>query len=405
MAKRVIEFDYFHSFESEQFAFYRIPKVLFTDDYFKDLSSDAKVLYGLMLDRMSLSMKHRWIDDEDKVYIIFTLEQVTQYMNCKRDKGMKILAELDTKKGIGLIERVKQGFGKPDIIYVKSFIIKEKTSTVKGSGKTKSTGRKNRPIDVGETELTRSESPTYQGRKNRPNEVEKTDSSKSEYPTYQELENRPNEVGKTDLSKSEYPTYQGLENWLSEVGKTDLSKLEKPTYQGLENRLIEVEESDPNYTNNNYTDFYDINHINLSGDKLREKADGIDSMDEIHIYTDIVKMNIEYDFLIQSSSIGDQKYIDEIVEIMVETICIKRDNVLIAGAEYPYQLVKGKLLKVDSSHVQYMLECLHGNVTKIRNIRAYLLTCIYNAPSTINSYYRAEVNHDMHGFKSAEVYQ
>jgi len=62
-----------------------------------------------------------------------------------------------------------------------------------------------------------------------------------------------------------------------------------------------------------------------------------------------------------------------------------------------HQLVKGKLLKVDSSHIQYMLECLHDNTTKVRNIRAYLLTCIYNAPSIINSYYRAEVNHDMYG--------
>ena len=112
MAKHNVEFDYFHGYESEQFAFYRIPKVLFTDDYFKDLSSDAKVLYGLMLDRMSLSIKNNWIDEEDRVYIIFTLEQVMQYMNCGRDKGMKTLAELDTKKGIGLIERVKQGFGK-----------------------------------------------------------------------------------------------------------------------------------------------------------------------------------------------------------------------------------------------------------------------------------------------------
>ena len=112
MAKHNVEFDYFHGYESEQFAFYRIPKVLFTDDYFKDLSSDAKILYGLMLDRMSLSIKNNWIDEEDRVYIIFTLEQVMQYMNCGRDKGMKTLAELDTKKGIGLIERVKQGFGK-----------------------------------------------------------------------------------------------------------------------------------------------------------------------------------------------------------------------------------------------------------------------------------------------------
>lgn len=104
MSKQTISFDYFHGCESEQFTFYRIPKVLFTNDYFKGLSSDAKVLYGLMLDRMALSVKNHWIDDKDRVYIIFTLEQVMEYMNCGKDKGVKILAELDTEKGIGLIE-------------------------------------------------------------------------------------------------------------------------------------------------------------------------------------------------------------------------------------------------------------------------------------------------------------
>lgn len=107
MAKYNVEFEYFHDYESEQFTFYRIPKVLFTDDYFHDLSCDAKVLYGLMLDRMALSIKNKWIDQDNRVYIIFSLEQVMKYMNCGRDKGMKILAELDTKKGIGLIERVR----------------------------------------------------------------------------------------------------------------------------------------------------------------------------------------------------------------------------------------------------------------------------------------------------------
>lgn len=125
MSKSIVKFDYFRGCEAEQYAFYRIPKVLFTNDYFKGLSSDAKVLYGLMLDRMALSLKNRWVDDKDRVYIIFTLEQVMEYMNCGKDKGVKILAELDTEKGIGLIERVKRGLGKPAIIYVKSFLIQE----------------------------------------------------------------------------------------------------------------------------------------------------------------------------------------------------------------------------------------------------------------------------------------
>ena len=175
MAKYDVVFDYFHDYESEQFAFYRIPKALFTDDYFRNLSSDAKVLYGLMLDRMALSIKNRWIDENDRVYIIFTLEQVMQYMNCGRDKGMKTLAELDTKKGIGLIERVKQGFGKPDIIYVKSFVMKQRQA-VNVPAETEEPDEYSPQInEVEETDLSQSEKPTCRGRKNRPLEVEKTD--------------------------------------------------------------------------------------------------------------------------------------------------------------------------------------------------------------------------------------
>lgn len=98
-----IEFGYFHDYESEQFAFYRIPKVLFTDEYFRNLSSDAKVLYGLMLDRMALSIRHQWFDEEGKVYIIFTVEQVIQYMNCGRDEETKELCETLEKEMISLM--------------------------------------------------------------------------------------------------------------------------------------------------------------------------------------------------------------------------------------------------------------------------------------------------------------
>ena len=176
-----IEFGYFHDYESEQFAFYRIPKVLFTDEYFRNLSSDAKVLYGLMLDRMALSIRHQWFDEEGKVYIIFTVEQVIQYMNCGRDKAMKTLAELDTKKGIGLIERVKQGFGKPDIIYVKNFILRT-SKDVKNNDESEESIQQNREVE--EVDLSESEKSTYRGRKNRLQGVGKTDFKRSENTTY-----------------------------------------------------------------------------------------------------------------------------------------------------------------------------------------------------------------------------
>lgn len=352
MAKYNVEFEYFHDYESEQFAFYRIPKVLFTDDYFHDLSCDAKVLYGLMLDRMALSIKNKWIDQDNRVYIIFSLEQVMKYMNCGRDKGMKILAELDTKKGIGLIERVKQGFGKPDIIYVKSFVMKKKQEYFKPEIE----GSEPQFDETGTADLSWSEKPTYHGRKNRPNVVE----------------------------------------------KTDLPWSEKPTCRGRECRSTVVEKTDPNDTYYNNTDLIDnemnnINRINPSSEERKRQADRMDGIDIINAYTAIVKENIDYDMLVQECRLSDKEYIDEIVELITETISFKREKMFIGNVEYPYQFVKNKLLKVNSSHIQYVLECLHDNTTKIRNVRAYLLASIFNAPSTINHYYRAEVNHDMYG--------
>jgi hypothetical protein len=114
-------YGYYYGNEADQYTFYRLPKALFTNSRYKGLSDGAKILYGLMFDRMGLSMKNGWLDEQNRVYIYFTLEDVQEYMNCQRDKGMKLLAELDTAKGVGLIERVKQGLGKPTIIYVRKF--------------------------------------------------------------------------------------------------------------------------------------------------------------------------------------------------------------------------------------------------------------------------------------------
>ena len=121
-----MKFKYFYGAEADQFSFYRIPKALFTDSYFKDLSSDAKILYGLMLDRMSLSIKNQWFDEKNRAYIYFSIEDIMDLLNCGRNKAIKSMQELDDETGIGLIEKRRQGFGKVNIIYVKTFML-EKT--------------------------------------------------------------------------------------------------------------------------------------------------------------------------------------------------------------------------------------------------------------------------------------
>ena len=120
-----VKFDYFYGSEADAYSFYRIPKLLFTYDYFKDLSTDAKVLYGLMLDRMSLSVKNRWFDNDNRAYIFFSIEDTMELLNCGKNKAIKSMQELDSEQGIGLIEKRRQGMGKSNIIYVKSFTVPE----------------------------------------------------------------------------------------------------------------------------------------------------------------------------------------------------------------------------------------------------------------------------------------
>lgn len=114
-----MNFDYFNGTEAESYSFVRLPRRLMTGEEFKGLSSEAKLLYALMLDRMSLSMRSGWLDEEGRVYIYYTLEEIQADLNCGHDKAIKLLKELDTQNGIGLIERIKQGRGKPAIIYVR----------------------------------------------------------------------------------------------------------------------------------------------------------------------------------------------------------------------------------------------------------------------------------------------
>ena len=169
----VILSDYFYGDESEQFIFFKIPRQLITDPKFKHVSTDAKLLYGMLLDRMSLSAKNDWYDDSGRVYIYYTVDEICGDMTCGRDKAMKLLAELDSSKGIGLIERVKQGQGRPTKIYVKRFT----TRTVPP----KSALPPPEPFapisEVDFPDVQKSEIPTSRGRINRRADVGKADSN------------------------------------------------------------------------------------------------------------------------------------------------------------------------------------------------------------------------------------
>ena len=114
----------------------------------------------------------------------------------------------------------------------------------------------------------------------------------------------------------------------------------------------------------------------------------------VEIYREIIKENIEYDHLLQHSKI-DPEELDGILELLVETVCTARKTIRVAGDDYPAELVKAKLLKLNSGHIEFVMDCMRQNTTKIRNIKKYLLAVLFNAPSTMGSYYTALVAHDM----------
>ena len=119
------------------------------------------------------------------------------------------------------------------------------------------------------------------------------------------------------------------------------------------------------------------------------------SVEEMESYRDLVLENIEYDHLCREFTTYRED-LDEIVELIVETVCARRKTTRIAGADFPHEVVRSRFLKLDSSHIEFVMECLHNNTTEIRNMKQYLLTVLFNAPTTMNNHYTAQVNHDMH---------
>ena len=113
-------------------------------------------------------------------------------------------------------------------------------------------------------------------------------------------------------------------------------------------------------------------------------------------YRELILQNIDYEILCQNQQLY-QSDIDEIVELMVDTVCSKKPFIRVGGDEKPAEVVKSRLLKLDSEHIQFVLDCMRNNTTKIRNIRQYLLAALYNAPMTISNYYQSLVNHDLYG--------
>ena len=282
-------FDYFYEEQSESYSFYRIPKMLFTEEIFEALSTDAKVLYGLLLDRISLSRENGWMDDAGRVYVYYTIKSVKKSMRCANTKACGLLRELNE---FGLIERKKQGLGKPTIIYVKDF---------------------------------------------------------------------------TRFRKAELLDSEKQNSVILHTGT-------------LDNRKSETNKTEKNNTESNKT-----NPILSGADK---------DMDERASYRSYLNSQLDMEIMYERYPY-DRETLDAIMDLMLDVVCSKRRTIRIAGDDKPVNVVKSQFLKINSMHLEYVMDCMKKNPAKVRNIKQYLLAAIYNAPLTMQSYYQAWVNNDM----------
>ncbi len=282
-------FDYFYEEQSESYSFYRIPKMLFTEEIFEALSTDAKVLYGLLLDRISLSRENGWLDDAGRVYVYYTIKSVKKSMRCANTKACGLLRELDE---FGLIERKKQGLGKPTIIYVKDF---------------------------------------------------------------------------------------------TRFRKAELLGSDKQNSVILNTGTLDKRKSESNKTEKNKTESSKTNPILSGADK---------DMDERTSYRNYLNSQLDMEIMYERYPY-DRETLDAIMDLMLDVVCSKRKTIRIAGDDKPVSVVKSQFLKINSMHLEYVMDCMKKNPAKVRNIKQYLLAAIYNAPLTMQSYYQAWVNNDM----------
>ena len=172
-----------------------------------------------------------------------------------------------------------------------------------------------------------------------------------------------------------------------DILRTDLSKKERS--------ITDISSTDSIPILSPYSSPLSVDGEQAAAPPERKRKETADSENEAYrIYREIICDNIEYDILLQDKRI-DRDRLDEIVDIILETVCSSRKKIRIAGDDYPAELVKSKFMKLNSSHIEFVFDCLRENTTKIRNIRQYLRAVLFNAPSTIDSYYTALVAHDM----------
>lgn len=333
-----LQFDYYYGNEADQFTFVRIPKVLLKDKRFSKLSSDAKLLYGILLDRMQLSIRNQWIDEQNRVYIIYRISEIMEDFEYSNKKAGDMLKELNN---FGIIEKVRRGQGKPDLIYVKNFVQKQEILS---------------PVP----EI--------------PEEFEKNVDEESQA-----------ESG--DFQKCKIYTSRNVENGSSRSVKSTLQEVNNVHVKKCTNYT--QSNTEINYNNINNTDL-SIHPSAVIQEVVSPAPGAADGLEDIMRYREIIRQNIEYDELRGQPGLTDyeKKLINALYEIICDVVCVPQQHIL----DRPYEMVKAQFLRLNARHIKYVLQCLKNTSGEVKNIRNYVIATLLNAIQTMHLYYQQETN-------------
>ena len=325
-----MKFDYYYGDSVEQFKFIQIPQALITDKAFEELPAISKLMYGLLRDRCTLSRKNGWVDSKNRVYIIYQIVDLMEDMGLSEKMAIKYLNDLES---FGLIEKKRQGFGLPNLLYVKNFCLTDEGELSDGN-------------------------------------------------------DEDNDYSRTSLKESSRPSKKGSSvtslKGSSDLYKRDVNVLPDCAVQDLPKKVA------LNNTNNILTNSNKTNNSNT----LSNPINASDAMRLNTLYVNHAKEQIGYDSLCEDYP-EQKSLIDNILDSIVETYTTRNEFLTVAKERKPAALVKARFLGIERKHVEYVMSMLNSTGNKVGNIKQYLLTMLYNAPCTFDAYITAEVAHDL----------
>ena len=315
----VMTFDYYYGAQAEQFNFIRIPKAMIVDPMFADLSVNAKLLYGVLLDRMNLSMKNRWFDSENRVYIIYQIAEIMEDFNFSKKTAVRYLNELEN---FGLVEKKRRGLGLPSLLYVKNFVVFQDHSEPDDTDFD----------DVAEDDNLNENMETSRGIQRETSRGVGTHTSRS-----------------VDMETSkgvQKETLRGVGTYTSRSGDVETSKsVRQVTSRGVKSELQEVTKRGPLISKTNSNNILSNPMVKNAVDVMGREEESI-----FEKYTKMVKDNIDYDVLISRHYL-EKSMIDGMVNLIVETIISENDYIIISSTKFPKETVKSRFSKLDISHI------------------------------------------------------